>query len=347
MACGDFPGASCSNGWRVSDRRSIVDIKKISAGPKPNSLTRFTEGAPFTGFIILTIIVASVVVGMETSDALMEKYGRILHGLDAIVLAIFAVEAILKIAAGGKKFWKYFQDPWNCFDFLIVVVVLLPVGASYVAVLRMARILRVIRLASMIPRLQVLVNALLDSIPSMFYAGLLLAMLFYIYAVLGTMLWRQNDPVHFQNIWIAMLSLFRVATLEDWTDIMYINMYGSESYGYTPQMLLETGAISSASPLGAAGFFVSFVMIGTMVILNLFIGIVMESMSKAQRQSEADRTARQAKQSTRKALEARLTGIQERLDLFREDIEVVSALVERGYVEQAEAVLNKIEEGKK
>ena len=323
-----------------------MGVAETAVVSKKNFLARFTEAGPFTAFIIFVIIVAGVVVGMQTSDALMVKYGGLLGAIDTIVLVIFTLEAIFKIAAGGKRFWRYFEDPWNCFDFAIVVVVLLPLGASYVAVLRMARILRVFRLASMIPRLQVLVNALLRSVPSMFYAGLLLFLLFYIYSVLGTMLWKENDPVHFEHVWIGMLSLFRVVTLEDWTDIMYINMYGSDHYGYTPQMLLDTGAVSSASPLGAAAFFVSFVMIGTMIILNLFIGIVMSSMDVARRESEAEQKAKEAKQSTSKALEAQLHSLQQRLDLFKEDLDVIRVFVERDHVEQEQAIRKKVEEEK-
>ncbi len=314
---------------------------------KANFLRKFTEAGPFTGFIIFVIVVAGIVVGMETFDSMVADYGAILHWLDIIILAIFALEAVLKIAARGKRPWEYFQDPWNCFDFSIVVIVFLPVGASYVAVLRMARILRVFRLASMIPRLQVLVSALLRSIPSMFYVGLLLSLFFYIYAVLGAMLWKENDPVHFKNIWIAMLSLFRVVTLEDWTDIMYINMYGSDAYGYTPEMLLETGAVSSASPLGAAAYFVSFVMIGTMIILNLFIGIVMTSMDAAQKESEAAQKAKEAKQSASKALEAQIYSLQQRLELFKEDLSAIHVFIEKDHEEQEKAIKKKTGRGEK
>ena len=128
---------------------------------KAGFLKRFTESAPFSGGIIFIILVAGVVVGLETSDAVMAKVGGFLHGLDAVILFLFSLEAVLKIAACGKRPWNYFRDPWNCFDFSIVVVLLLPVGTGYIAILRLARILRVFRLASMVPRLQVLVNALL------------------------------------------------------------------------------------------------------------------------------------------------------------------------------------------
>ena len=88
-----------------------------------------------------------------------------------------------------------------------------------------------LKLVRALPKLQILVSALLKSLPSMGYVGLLLGLLFYIYSVAGVFLFGNNDPLHFDNIWIAMLSLFRVVTGEDWTDVMYIQMYGCEQYG--------------------------------------------------------------------------------------------------------------------
>ena len=85
---------------------------------------------------------------------------------------------------------------------------------------------------------------------------------------MAVFLYAENDPIHFRNLQTSILSLFRIVTLEDWTDVMYINMYGSENYGYNSNDLDKWTPISSASPLGAALFFVSFVLIGTMIELN-------------------------------------------------------------------------------
>ena len=99
--------------------------------------------------------------------------------------------------------------------------------------LRLFRLLRVLRLLSAVPKLQLLVNALLKSLPSMLYVTVLLLLLFYVYAVAGVMFFAKNDPVHFGNIFDALLSLFRIVTLEDWTDVMYLQIYGSDVYeGY-------------------------------------------------------------------------------------------------------------------
>jgi len=152
--------------------------------------------------------------------------------------------------------------------------------------LRLLRLLRVLKLVKALPKLQMLVNALLRSIPSMGYVSLLLLLLFYIYAVAAVTFFGENDPVHFKDLQTAMLSLFRVVTLEDWTDIMYINMYGCANYGYDG--IIEKCTNSNAYPIGAALFFVSFVLLGTMIVLNLFIGVIMTGMDEAKRSMDED-----------------------------------------------------------
>lgn len=243
------------------------------------------DSSPFQTFIIGVIVLAGIVIGMETYPSMMEQYGGVLHFLDKTILWIFATEVVIKMVAEGKRPWKYFYDGWNVFDFTIVLICFLPVHAEYIAVLRLARILRVLRLVTALPKLQLLVGALLRSMPSMAYVGLLLFILFYVYAVTGTMLFGKNDPIHFGDLQLSMLSLFRVVTLEDWTDLMYIQMYGALGYGYEGQEHLVLQ--NHAQPIVSVVFFVSFVLIGTMVMLNLFIGVIMNGMQEAQDEAEA------------------------------------------------------------
>ncbi|MEO0404757.1 MAG: ion transporter, partial [Bacteroidota bacterium] len=152
-------------------------------------------------------------------------------------------------------------------------------GGSSVAILRLLRLLRVLKLIKALPKLQLLVNSLLKSIPSLGYVSLLLLLLFYIYAVAGVFFFGENDPIHFENLQMSMLSLFRVVTLEDWTDVMYINMFGCENYGYDGNEALCTN--SSGNPMLSVAFFVTFVLIGTMIMLNLFIGVIMAAMEES------------------------------------------------------------------
>ena len=129
-------------------------------------------------------------------------------------------------------------------------------------------------------------SALLKSIPSMGYVALLLSLLFYVYSVAAVFLFGANDPVHFESLPLAMLSLFRVVTGEDWTDIMYIAMYGCADYGYGGMEELCTQ--SQGYPVFGALFFVSFMLLGAMVILNLFIGVIMGGMDEAKKETELE-----------------------------------------------------------
>ena len=252
-------------------------------------LGRLVDSDGFQYGILGVIVLAALLVGLETSRNLVQRHGDLLHRLDALVLWIFVVEAALKMARHGRHWYRYFGDTWNVFDFLIVVVCFLPIGGQYAAVLRLARVLRAMRLVTAVPKLQLLVGSLLKSIPSLVYVGLLLAMLFYVYAVMGIFMFRGNDPVHFHGLPTALLTLFRVVTLEDWTDVMYIQMYGSDAYpGYADYAQAHLRQASQGSPILGAAYFVSFVMLGTMIMLNLFIGVIINSMDEAQAEREAE-----------------------------------------------------------
>ena len=256
---------------------------------------RIAEAKSFSYFIFAIIIAAGVVVGLQTYREFELENRELLNTLDAIILGIFVLEVIIKMVAQGKTPWRYFNDPWNIFDFTIVVVCLLPIDNNqFVAVLRLARVLRVLKLVSAIPRLQILVGAVLKSIPSIGYVFMLALLHFYIYGCMATFLFSENDPIHFRNLETSMLSLFRGVTLEDWTDLMYINMYGSESYGYgaDPKQMLATMNLenaaykSSASPIVGAVFFVSFILTGAMIVLNLFIGVMLNGMDEAKKERD-------------------------------------------------------------
>lgn len=242
------------------------------------------ESSQFNNFIIAMIILVGILVGLETEKSIVNSYGFFINALDRVILFIFTVEIVIKMVAEGSKPWNYFRDSWNQFDFWIVflslIAPILPIDTSFLPILRLVRIFRVIRLVTVIPNLRLLVRTFLRSLSSVFYIGLFLLLLFYIYGTMAVIFFGENDPIHFRNIPLAVLSLFRIITLEDWTDVMYINMYGCDQYGYSGYEQLCTNP--SAMPVGAALFFVSFVAIGTMIILNLFIGVVLKSMDEVE-----------------------------------------------------------------
>ena len=160
-------------------------------------LARIRDAGWFQNGITIVILFAGVLVGIETYQAFAERHHGIIGVLDQIIIWIFVAEVLVKMGAEWPKPWRYFLDPWNVFDFIIVAACFMPVDAQYVMVLRLARLLRVLKLVRALPKLQILVGALLKSIPSMAYVSLLLVLLFYVYAVACTFMFSQNDPVHF------------------------------------------------------------------------------------------------------------------------------------------------------
>jgi voltage-gated sodium channel len=237
------------------------------------SAERLVESKPFRAFILVVILLAGVLAGLETSATLRARYGAPLRTLDAIVIGIFVVEIALKLVARGRRPLEFFRDGWNVFDFLVVALCLLPVGGPFAAVLRLARVLRLLRLFTALPKLQLLVGGLLKSLSSMGYVSLLLALLFYIYAVAGVHWFGQADEADFRTLPAALVTLCRVVTLDDWGDIF-------------------NRVIEHAPPFKVAVYFISFILFGTMIILNLFIGIILNSMSEMHAEIEARDRAR-------------------------------------------------------
>ena len=269
--------------------------------------------------VLVVIVIAAIIVGIETYPQIVDQHAGLLTALNRIVLWIFVVEAAMKMIRHGRHWYRYFFDPWNVFDFIIVAVCFLPVDASYAAVLRLARIMRALRLMTAMPQLQLIVGALIKSIPSMVYVGILLALNFYVYAVMGVFLFGENDPIHFRDLPTAMLSLFRVVTLEDWTDVMYIQMYGSDVYAYDNTTGIEP--VSKAMPIIGAAYFVSFVMFGTMIMLNLFIGVILNSMEQAKDEQERESLKERMAAGERGSLADEVERIQHKLEDLNEHLQ--------------------------
>lgn len=226
----------------------------------PETAGRIVSAPWFQRFIILTILLAGVLAGIETDTAMLASHGPILRALDRLVLGIFIVECLLKIAACSPRPWNYFRNGWNVFDFVIVVLCLLPMNSQFAVVLRLGRTLRLLRLVSALPKLQLLVGALIKSFSSMGYVGILLGLMFYIYAIAGVHLFGGHDKEHFGSLSRAFFTLFQTITLDDWK-FLFVSAQGS-------------------SPGVAAVYFITFILLGTMIMLNLFIGIIMNSMQE-------------------------------------------------------------------
>jgi voltage-gated sodium channel len=221
---------------------------------------RIVASRSFHTTIIGSIVLVGVLAGLETNAAIVASHGALLRALDVGVLAVFVVEIILKLAAHGRRPFDFFRDGWNVFDFLVVVLCLLPWDSQFAVVLRLVRTLRLLRLVSALPKLQLLVGALVKSFSSMGYVGLLLSLVLYIYAIAGVHLFGAHDKAHFGSLSLAFFTLFQTITLDDW------------------KFLFESA--KGSSPAVAAIYFISFILLGTMIMLNLFIGIIMNSMEE-------------------------------------------------------------------
>ena len=244
-------------------------------------------------------------------------------------MVVFSLEVIIKVAAEGKKPLRYFRNPWNVFDFIIVAACLLepvlPIDGAFLPVLRLARILRVLRLVTTIPKLQVLVTCLLKSLPSMFYVSVLLGLLFYVYGTMAVFLYGENDPIHFRNLQTSILSLFRVVTLEDWTNVyQYVRV---RQLRLLDQDLARWEPSSQASPLGAAIFFVSFVLIGTMIVLNLVIGVIMNSMDESNEKCPYSAKSLEAQESPDPVRDG-VQDLHQRLEELSSEMKVIKKMLE-------------------
>jgi voltage-gated sodium channel len=282
-----------------------------------NQINKIVNSKLFRNFITSIIILSGVIIAIETYPEIHRQHYTLLHWADRLILYIFAVEISLKMISYGRRPWDYFKDPWNVFDFLVVAVCFLPLADThYVAVLRIARILRVLRVFSVMPRLQLLVSALLKSIPSMGYVIFLLGILFFIYGVLGTFIFGQNDPVHFGNLHLSVITLFKVLTLEGWTDILNFQLYGTS----------DPSAEFNSQPhsYGAFFYFVSFILIGAMIIMNLFIGVIMNSMQESHKELEDSLKGNSRKKADVSQL---LYDIDKKMDELKSDLSRIKNLV--------------------
>ena len=254
------------------------------------------EKVAFEYFIVGLILLNAVILGLETSPEIIAEYGDWLLFGNNLILGVFILEAALKIIAVAPRLKLYFGNGWNLFDFSIVVLSLLPATGEYAMIARLARLLRVARLISTIPELRLIISTLVRSIPSMGHVLMLMGVIFYIYAVAGYHLFHEHDPTHWRNLGMSLLTLFRVVTLEDWTDVMYAAM--------------EMHYLSWI-------YFVSFVVVGTFVVINLFIAVVLNNLDEAKQEQLAAIQGPASKEEILKELrqtQEALTRLQHRLD---------------------------------
>jgi voltage-gated sodium channel len=248
-------------------------------------LQAFLDQPAVRNTILGVILFNAVLLGLETSPTLMAGWGPLIRALDMACLAVFVVEIALKLAAYRLAF---FRSGWNVFDFVIVGVALVP-GAQTLSVLRALRILRLLRVVSVAPRLRRVVEGFITALPGMGSVFLLMALIFYIGAVMATKLFAASFPDWFGTLGRSAYSLFQIMTLESWS--MGIVRPVMEVYPY------------------AWAFFVPFIMVTTFAVVNLLVGLIVNSMQDAHAEE-----ANSATDAYRDEVLSRLAAIEARLE---------------------------------
>lgn len=227
------------------------------------ALARGVESRRFQHIVVGVILFNAAILGLETSPAVMERFGLPLRILDKLCLAVFLLEIGARLLAYRLHF---FRSGWNIFDFAVVGVALVP-GAGPWAVLRSLRVLRVLRLLTVIPSLRKVVSAFLHAIPGLGGVMLLMGIFLYTSAVLATNLFGQQYPEWFGSLGGSLFSLFQILTLEGWADMARAIM---------------------GTHVWAPFFFIPFIIIATFTVLNLFIGIIVSTMQELAMAPETD-----------------------------------------------------------
>ena len=234
-----------------------------------NIIQTIIETNYFNNLITFLILFNGVTLGLATSQDIMLQYGTLLNSLDHIIIAIFTLEIIMRIYVHRLKFFK---DPWSLFDFFVVSISLIPANDG-LSILRVLRVLRLFRLLTVVPQMRLIISAILSVIPGMASVSLVLLLFFYVFAIISTNLFNDTFPQWFGSLGESMYTLFQIMTLESWS--MGIARPVMEVYPY------------------AWIFFVIYILIVTFIMVNLFIGLVVDAIftikNRDADQGEADK----------------------------------------------------------
>jgi len=214
----------------------------------------FISSKKFQNFIATLIVINGIILGLATSKQIVQEYSSILTFLDNTIIAIFTIEIILRIYVHRLSFFK---DPWSLFDFFVVAISLVPANEG-LSILRVLRVLRLFRLLTVIPQMRTIIAALLGVIPGIASVSMVLLLFFYVFAIMATNLYGASFPQWFGTLGESMYTLFQVMTLESWS--MGVARPIMELYPY------------------AWVFFVIYILIVTFVMVNLFIGLIVDAI---------------------------------------------------------------------
>ncbi|NKW88452.1 ion transporter [Alteromonadaceae bacterium A_SAG4] len=241
----------------------------MQASELQNKFERIRANKWFEAFVISVIVISALLVGAKTYE-LPAGMSSVTLFLDWFISAFFLTEITIRFLAEKRKRY-FFKSFWNWFDTLIVVISLIPADDTELALIaRLVRVFRVLRMISIIPELRILLVSLVKALPQLAYVMLLMFIIFYIYAAVGSTLFETINPVLWGDITISMLTLFRIMTFEDWTDVMY-----------------ETQEVYSLSWI----FYLTFIFFTAFAFLNMVIGIVVNVMERENEKARAEKEA--------------------------------------------------------
>lgn len=257
------------------------------------ALQRIETSPIFQGAVIFIILLSALAIGAKTYDLPPLVFSSILI-LDKFITVFFLAEIIFRFVASANR-RRFFHDGWNLFDTIVVIGSLIPIDDSEAVLLgRLLRIFRVLRLVSIVPELRSLITALLRAIPRMGYIALLMFIIFYIYGAMGAMFFAEIDETLWGDVAVSMLTLFRVATFEDWTDVMYATM--------------------AVYPLSWI-YYLTFIFLTAFIFLNMMIGSILEVMGEEKNLLQTEQARSEREQMSNQ------------LSLMQSQLEEVKALI--------------------
>lgn len=265
-------------------------------------LKSFIESKLITNFILAVIIINSIILGLLTYPGIDKACGGFLQIVCAVCVVIFSIEIFVKLYVYGKDFFK---DGWNNFDFILVAISWVPSGGAFSSfrAFRVLRALRALRLVTRLEKLRIIVQAIIESIPNVAWASLLLVLLFYIFSIMGTTMFAADFPEFFGTIGKSMFTLFQIMTLESWS--MGVARPVIEHYPF------------------AWIYFVGFILVSSFIVMNVIVGIVVNAISELSAKAKKDKMQKNLAASTELEFE---------INKLKQQIEVVENLLSSGKI---------------
>jgi voltage-gated sodium channel len=269
---------------------------------------RIASSPRFDAVMLAVITVNAVILGAETYDGVEDRYGDVLHTLNDVFLGAFVVELVIRIVACWPRPGQFFRSGWNVFDFVVVTASFLPGLRENATLLRLLRLARIVRAVRFLPDLRVIFAAVVRSVPGVSSLAVMTLLLVYLYGMVGWLIFDEHDPASFGDVGQAMVTMFVLLTLENLPD--YIER-GQELSDWT------------------LVFYLSYVLVASFLIFNLFIGIVINSMEEARvqehrRERDAERAAAAVSEDPQDnlvvALEDRIDELREALDALEDEL---------------------------